>query len=96
MQDRDAVEQILHRKYDTTDVTDVNDLLVSYHAFKIHYEKSQKPTAIKGESAYSDYINYYIGNDPSHWASKVPKYHKLIYENIYPVYICVFMKTGFP
>jgi gliding motility-associated-like protein len=91
LQDRDAVEQILHRKYDNTDVTDVNDLLVSYHAFKIHYEKSQKPTAIKGESAYSDYINYYIGNDPSHWASKVPKYHKLIYENIYPgIHLCFY------
>ncbi len=51
---------------------------------KVHYNNAQKPTAIIGNDPFSDYNNYYIGNDPSKWATRVPKYHAIKYENLYP------------
>lgn len=40
-------------------------------------------TSIMGEDKYSFYHNYYQGNDPSKWASQVPIYKKMSYNNIY-------------
>jgi gliding motility-associated-like protein len=84
LQDRDAIEQILHRKFNPPTESDENDLSVTYHAYKVHYNNAQKPTAIIGNDPFSDYNNYYIGNDPSKWATRVPKYHAIKYENLYP------------
>lgn len=38
---------------------------------------------IQGSEEYSFYHNYYLGNDQSKWASQVPVYKKMTYQNIY-------------
>lgn len=37
-----------------------------------------------GKDKQESYYNYFIGNDPSRWAGKVPSYDKVLYTNIYP------------
>lgn len=36
-----------------------------------------------GEEGYADYINFYLGNDPTKWAEKVPVFSKVKYSQIY-------------
>jgi len=37
-----------------------------------------------GMEKQTTYYNYFIGNDRSRWAGKVPSYSKVLYKNIYP------------
>lgn len=55
-----------------------------YHAFKVHFKGSQKPTAILAQNPHEDYLNYFIGNDSTKWYSGVKQYGRIVYENIYP------------
>lgn len=52
------------------------------HAYKVHFIGSQKPT-FTGQERRPEYHNYFLGNDPSKWASKVPLFEKVVYDNIY-------------
>ncbi len=53
------------------------------HAYKMNFLKSNKNTEIISSQKTIDYNNYYIGKDPSKWASNVPKYKQVKYQNIY-------------
>jgi gliding motility-associated-like protein len=44
---------------------------------------SNPNATIEGSDKYSFYHNYYLGNDPNKWASEVPVYKKMTYDNIY-------------
>ena len=83
LQDKEAVEKIFESKYNGKYYKDTMDLNVTYYAFKVHFNKSNTPITCKGENVFSDYNNYYIGNDPKHWASNVHKYSSITYENLY-------------
>ncbi len=52
------------------------------HAYKVHFLNSQK-SAFSGHDRRAEYHNYFLGNDSNKWASKVPLFEKVIYENIY-------------
>jgi len=54
------------------------------HAFKVHLVNSQRPSAIETEEALDDYVNYYLGNDSTKWASGVQQYHGVIFKDVYP------------
>jgi|APSaa5957512535_1039671.scaffolds.fasta_scaffold01030_8 gliding motility-associated-like protein len=54
------------------------------HAFRIHLRNSQTPTSIQANDSYSDWINYYYGNDPANWQTGVRQYGSITYEDIYP------------
>ena len=53
------------------------------HAYKMRFVGST-PTEPHALQQQSDYYNYFIGNDPSRWRSKVPAYGMVRYNNIYP------------
>lgn len=81
MQNRDQVEQILGRKFGTPDGAPVNPMLDMY-AYRVHFAGCQT-SEVSGSGMHSEYHNYYIGNDSTHWASKVHLFDTLCYHQIY-------------
>lgn len=59
------------------------DYLLDLHAFKLTFLNANTEN-ILAEEPTSDYVNYYLGNDRSKWASNVKKYNKIQYQNLYP------------
>lgn len=60
-----------------------NDLILKKHAIKQYWVNSQKPSQISqtGESEF--YQNFYIGNDPKKWASKVKNFESLTLHELF-------------
>ena len=52
------------------------------HAYQVQFLNALNAT-IQATGEKRAYHNYFIGNDPAKWASKVPLYQKVIYEEIY-------------
>lgn len=59
------------------------DVPVRCFAFEVEFVGAQEST-VTGNNPKSHRVNYFTGNDPSHWASDVPVYEKLNYRAIYP------------
>lgn len=55
-----------------------------YHAFRLHLAGSKTPSAVTHHEELPDHVNYYLGNDPSKWASGVKQYREVVYRDIYP------------
>lgn len=71
------------------------DYIMNLHAFKINFlnAHTEKISAIEPTS---DYVNYYLGNDQSKWASNVKKYGKSAYKNLYnSIDLKFYLKEGF-
>jgi len=60
-----------------------SNVLVDGHAYSMRFG-SDANTSIDFSGRHHDYVNYYIGNDRSKWASKVGVYDQLKYERIQP------------
>ena len=61
IQDREAVEKILHRKYGgVLHENNTEGLIVNYHAYKVHFNNVQNDIVHKGNDKHYDYNNYYI------------------------------------
>ncbi|MCO6496667.1 MAG: PKD domain-containing protein [Chitinophagaceae bacterium] len=56
---------------------------VRAHAYKVDFINAQTPEIV-AEKPLSTYNNYFIGDDPSKWASNVKIYQAVTYKNIYP------------
>ena len=57
--------------------------LVNAHAFKVNFLSSNPNTYLAASNPFTDYRNYFIGNDPSKWASNVLSYKEVVYNNLY-------------
>lgn len=64
------------------DVNDKKDL-VNCHFFKIAFTGANA-TSIVAENKVEPYRNYFIGNDPKHWASNVGLFQKSTFKQLYP------------
>lgn len=71
-------EQLHHRRFESEEV-----LVVKQHALRIKWLGAQIASAIQ-HSPYPFYHNYFLGNDPNRWHSKVPVLSSLVQENLYP------------
>lgn len=60
------------------------DNIVRCHAYSMILEGASKDAVISGSEKQSEYYNYFIGNDPSTWASYVGLYKEVKYSGIYP------------
>lgn len=60
-----------------------HSLLRAAHAYKIFFRGANKKPQIYAENSASDYENYFIGKDPSKWASGVKKYKEVVYQELY-------------
>lgn len=57
--------------------------LIPYHIVDIEYRNGKSDTFQK-EHRSPDYFNYFLGNDPNYWATRVHHYQKIGYQNLYP------------
>lgn len=56
---------------------------IAAHHFKMQFEGANASIRFKSENPAADYNNYFIGNDHSKWASNVPKFSAITYEDLY-------------
>jgi len=57
---------------------------VHYHSFYIEFKnQTNENLSIEAACVASDYVNYFIGNDQSKWASHVHYYGDITYKNLY-------------
>lgn len=85
-EDRKAVNELLSYKQSSPEEKKSKakpDSLVNYHAYKMRFVNSSKDVKISGSHPTPDYVNYFIGDDPSRWASEVTKYTQIAYSNLY-------------
>ncbi len=79
--------------YDATDVAQLHDVsqmsneektefCLNGFAYKTKFVGA-KEASIDGEAKLSTYHNYFTGNDPEKWASKVPIYGAVNYQDLY-------------
>lgn len=60
------------------------DPMLDCHAFTVRFAGSQRPSSTAGELRQAAVHNYYIGNDPTRWASDVPLFEQVRYRDVYP------------
>ena len=53
--------------------------LINGHAWKMEFINASEAITT-GQDIQDHYYNFFIGNDPSQWASKVGSYHEVLYE----------------
>jgi gliding motility-associated-like protein len=54
------------------------------HAYQMEFVGANASPAIAPDKPLNTYSNYFIGNDPSKWASNVKVYQAVLYKNVYP------------
>ena len=62
---------------------DVHDNIVKGHVYTTEYLGGNMKSIVTKEQPSSYYFNYFIGNDPSKWASNVLAYKTITYSNVY-------------
>lgn len=53
------------------------------HAYQVRFEGANG-SIVNGQNKLAHFRNFFLGNDQSKWASKVPVYSDLYYEDLYP------------
>ena len=59
-------------------------LVVHSHAYRVDFVGANLKPQIVPDKALNTYSNYFIGNDPSKWASNCKTYQGITIKNIYP------------
>ena len=59
-------------------------VLLHSHAYRVSFEGASNDVQILPEKVQDSYNNYFIGNDPSRWASGCKIYKGVTYKNMYP------------
>jgi gliding motility-associated-like protein len=59
------------------------DSIIEGHNYSIHWIGASETPNITAEDPGKNYTNYFLGNDPSKWASNVRDYEGVWYENLY-------------
>ncbi|MEX0966735.1 MAG: gliding motility-associated C-terminal domain-containing protein [Bacteroidia bacterium] len=71
-------ESAVHDRYHNSATTES----YSGHAVKVKFQGANAVIPV-GYDTSSEYYNYFLGNDPTRWASGVKAFGKVIYRNIY-------------
>ena len=58
--------------------------VVRGHAYRVRFRGADPNAQVIREKPLPGYENYFIGNDPSKWASECRSYQAITYKNIYP------------
>ena len=57
---------------------------VAGHAFRVTMVGANTAPALTGEARQAAFHNYFLGNNPAHWAAKVPLFAGVRYHEAYP------------
>jgi gliding motility-associated-like protein len=60
------------------------DGLISHFAYHVRFEGSDPDAACEGIDPQPGIYNYFLGNDPAKWASKVKRYDQVRFTDYYP------------
>lgn len=77
-EDLDAVHTLKH-----SPANDEASLDMHYHAFRMDFIGANNPDRIQGLDKIDYYRNYFLGNDPAKWASRVDIFQSVRYEELY-------------
>lgn len=80
--ERDGITVAL-RSHDSHPYHREEDKEMRYHAYKMFFAGAT-PTLPAGYDRTEGYANYYLGDDPSHWRSRVGSYASARYDGLYP------------
>ncbi|TNE80382.1 MAG: PKD domain-containing protein [Bacteroidetes bacterium] len=67
---------------------------VQSHVIAVDFFGANPKPEVKGSLQYSYYSNYFLGNDPTHWASDVKSYGMVTYQELYPKIDLEFIGNG--
>ena len=82
--DQQKHEQIHDLMHSAKSQTQPSDFMLPKHSYFVKFVGALENIKPKGYDACSEFSNYFIGNDSSHWASDVKSYGKIIYHELYP------------
>ena len=57
--------------------------IIDAAAYKVTFAGANPSVWIAGNDELPGYDNYYLGNDPSRWSVRVPKYREVLYRDLY-------------
>lgn len=57
--------------------------IIDAAAYKTVFVGANPSVKVSGKRELQGYDNYYLGNDPARWCSRVPKFREVFYENLY-------------
>ncbi len=80
--DREKIEE-LHEASHQKKINAQTDFWIKGQVVKVEALNANPAVRISGKKLQKFHKNYYLGNDPSRWASNVAVYNEVIYENIY-------------
>ncbi|MCC2545739.1 PKD domain-containing protein [Hymenobacter sp. BT175] len=63
---------------------DGKDHLVKAHSYSVTFVGANQQAAVRGTHETGQHTNYFLGSDKSKWASKVPSFEEVRYEQLYP------------
>ncbi|MGY6562239.1 MAG: DUF7948 domain-containing protein [Luteibaculaceae bacterium] len=67
----------------------------NYHVYFQEFVGSNPYVEVIGSLPGNGYYNYFLGNNPDHWATEVKAYHRITYFNLYPkIDLRVYTKLG--
>ena len=61
----------------------LHDIVIDGDAFKVNFVGASTSATTEGLEKFSDYKNYFLGNDRSKWASEVWSYQQVKYTELY-------------
>ncbi|GAB3845381.1 hypothetical protein GCM10028822_03740 [Hymenobacter terrigena] len=54
------------------------------HAYSVSFVGANAQPAVRGEQPTGEHLNYFLGNDESRWATNVPAFTDVRYQQLYP------------
>jgi gliding motility-associated-like protein len=54
------------------------------HAYAVNFVGANARPAVRGEQPTGEHLNYFLGNDQRRWASEVPAFTDVRYQQLYP------------
>ncbi|MBI4647566.1 MAG: gliding motility-associated C-terminal domain-containing protein, partial [Bacteroidia bacterium] len=79
VEEKDVKHSHAHHNYQENHSSSI----VHYHSYKVNFRNSNNNVVLRHDKIRPDYENYFIGNDPTRWASHVRKYEEITYSDIY-------------
>ena len=83
MSDPEDLENIHYIKENSIPA-DPDDVIIRKHAWRMTPVGMQEQPAISTSQPSADYSNYFIGNDPDHWASSVRHFSSITIHDVFP------------
>jgi hypothetical protein len=90
--DLEKLEQVKHGN--TAGLRMPAEWIIRAHAYRVNFVDALRSVKINGNNPFADYKNYFLGNDPSRWATNVISYKNLQYQNIYRGVDLIFYGSG--